>query len=98
VKVVYATAARTDFADIGLWIAEDSPARAASFVDELYNACERLAGMPKAFPVIPRRSASGIRRRPYREYLIFYRAMRGRVEIVRIIHGARDYEKILFPK
>lgn len=97
-KVVYSAEARADFAVIGLWIAEDNPVRAETFVDELHAACEALADMPRAFQLLPHRKGSGIRRRPYGRYLIFYRAGADRVEIVRVLHGARDYEAVLFPK
>jgi plasmid stabilization system protein ParE len=36
-----------------------------------------------------------IRRRPYRGYLIFYRIGRDAVQILHVIHGARDYTPIL---
>jgi plasmid stabilization system protein ParE len=39
----------------------------------------------------------GIRRRPFRDYLIFYRIEAGRITVLRIIHGARDYDRILDP-
>jgi plasmid stabilization system protein ParE len=31
----------------------------------------------------------------FRDYLIFYRELPDRVEIVRVLHGARDIERIL---
>ena len=32
----------------------------------------------------------------YRDYLIFYRVREELIEVIRILHGARDYETILF--
>jgi toxin ParE1/3/4 len=54
-RVAYATAARYDLVEIGAWIAEDNPSRAESFVNELQDACDSLAHMPRAFPVLLRR-------------------------------------------
>ncbi|MGZ8218664.1 type II toxin-antitoxin system RelE/ParE family toxin [Methylomagnum sp.] len=54
--------------------------------------------MPRAFPLIPRYERHGIRRRAHRDYLIFYRVGEGFVEVIHILHGARDYEALLFPQ
>ena len=39
----------------------------------------------------------GLRRRIYGSYLIFYRIRDDTVEVLHVLHGARDYDKILFP-
>lgn len=96
-KVVISEAAYADLLKIGRDIQQDSPERAETFVSELYDRCQRLGGMPRAFPLLPNWEERGVRRRPYREYLIFYRVEKERVEILHVLHGARDFEKILFP-
>lgn len=48
------------------------------------------------WPALADRRAGGLRRRLHAGYLIFYRVGTDRVEIVRIIHGARDYPSLLF--
>ena len=53
--------------------------------------------MPRAFPVLFKIDGVQIRRKPFRNYLIFYTIGREAVEIAHVIHAARDYEKILFP-
>ena len=52
---------------------------------------------PEGYALVPRYEALGIRRRPYRDYLIFYRVSDDSIEILHVLHGARDYETILFP-
>jgi plasmid stabilization system protein ParE len=52
--------------------------------------------MPRAFPVLLKIDGVQIRRKPFRNYLIFYAVHRERIEIVHVIHAARDYEKIFF--
>lgn len=32
-----------------------------------------------------------------RDYLIFYRVFDGLVEVIHVLHGARNYEALLFP-
>ncbi len=96
-KVVITEAAYADLLQIGRTIQADNPARAVTFVDELHDRCRRLGSMPLAYPLLPNWEASGVRRRPYRNYLIFYRVTATSVEILHVLHGARDYEAILFP-
>jgi toxin ParE1/3/4 len=52
--------------------------------------------MPRAFPLLPRWEEQGIRRRPYGDYLIFYRVNANVIDVLHILHGARDFEAILF--
>jgi plasmid stabilization system protein ParE len=98
VIVVLTDEAKVDFERIGDFIASDNPRRAETFVGELLDRCLRLAEMPRAFPFVPRYEKTGIRRRPYENYLVFYRIAETRVEILHILNGAQDYESILFPK
>ena len=96
-KVVLTGAAYDDLLRIGQFIKRDSPARATTFVAELHARCRRVGTMPKAFPLVPGHEDEGIRRRPYRDYLIFYRVGPSAVEILHILHGAQDYDAVLFP-
>ena len=97
-KVVLSAAARADLREIALYIARDSKARARSFVRELQAKARDVGEMPLALPLVPRYERHGVRRRPFGSYLIFYRIEERRVSIVRIVHGARDYEGFLFPE
>jgi toxin ParE1/3/4 len=54
--------------------------------------------MPRAFPLLPEWEDRGVRRRPYGNYLIFYRIAADTVEVLHVLHGARDFEAILFPE
>jgi len=96
VKVGLSTNAKNDLFEIGLFIAQDSNERSISFVRELRAACKAIGDMPRAFPLID--AATGIRRKPYKSYLIFYTVSEERIEIARIIHSARDYMKLLFSR
>lgn len=96
-RVVLTDVAYTDLLRIGAAIRVDNPRRAATFVAELYECCQSLSSMPRAFPLLPDWTDRGVRRRPYGNYLIFYRINGELIEILHVLHGARDYEAILFP-
>ena len=94
--VVYTDEARDDLEGIGDYIAADNPARALSFVLEISERCEDLADMADAFPLVPRYEHTKVRRRPFRNYVIFYRVTDSRVDVLHILNGAQDFEAILF--
>jgi len=96
VKVVIAEAAKADLAEIAHFIAQDNPVRAETFVDELLDRCRHLAVMPNACALIPRYKRGGIRRCVHGNYLIFHRVFQDRIEVIHVLHGARDYESLLF--
>lgn len=96
-NVVFAPSAKLDLRGIAAWIGRENPERAAGFVEDLIDRCHTLAEMPRRYPLVPRYEQHGIRRFPYRDYLIFYRLTEDAVQIVHVLHGARDYEKLLFP-
>jgi plasmid stabilization system protein ParE len=95
-KVVVSAAAEQDLREIGEFVARDSPSQAARVVNAIADRAQQLAEAPEAFQLVPRYEHFGMRRRPYKNYLIFYRVAANAVEVVRILHGARDYEHILF--
>lgn len=96
-KVVFAPSAKLDLRGIAAWIRRDNPGRAASFIEDIIDRCETLAEMPRRYPLVPRYEQHDLRRLPYGDYLIFYRVREEAVQIVHVLHGARDYEKLLFP-
>jgi plasmid stabilization system protein ParE len=95
--VTITEAAERDLEGIGDWIAQGNPNRAVTFVLELRRRCLALADAPRAYPLLPHHERTGVRRRVYNNYLIFYRIVDESIEVLRVIHGARDYEPILFP-
>jgi toxin ParE1/3/4 len=62
----------------------------------LRERATQVADNPLAFPLVPHHECRGIRRRVFRGYLIFYRTEADSVSIVRVLHGAQDYEAVLF--
>jgi toxin ParE1/3/4 len=96
--LVISGAAEADLESIGDWIARDNPARALTFVRELRRRCESLIDAPRGYARVPRYEHLGIRRRVYRDYLIFYRIIDDKIEVLHVLHGAREYRSILFPE
>ncbi len=97
-KVTITEAAYADLSTIGRYILDHNPVKALSFVEELQQACLQLGEMPGAFAELQLPTLKGIRRRPHGNYLIFYRIGASTIEVLRILHGARDYENILSPE
>jgi toxin ParE1/3/4 len=98
VIVVVTAEAESDLERIATYIAEQSPKIALNFVRELRGKCESLADAPRGYPLVPRHEHLGICRRSFGNYLIFYRVGPKAIEVVHILHGARDYERLLFPE
>lgn len=96
-KVVLAEEALSDLESIADYIAQDNPIRARSFVAELLAKAQKLADMPEGFPLVPRYAHLGVRRRVHGNYLIFYRVEATQITVIHVLHGARDYEGLLFP-
>jgi toxin ParE1/3/4 len=99
-NVVLTQRATNDLLSIQQYIGQHNPERAESFVEELLDRCYGLANtnMATAFPLVPRYERYGIRRRSHGNYLIFYQISGDRVEVIHVLHGARDYLPLLFPE
>ena len=96
-KLVITAEAQNDLREIADYIAHDNPLRAVTFINEIEARLERLSFMPRAYPLLPRHETSGVRRAIFKDYLIFYRIKDDAVVVHHILHGSRDYEKMLFP-
>lgn len=94
-RVAITAAAKADLIAIGEFIRPHNPARAATFIDELLDRCHDLADMPRAYPLVPRYEQWGIRRRVYRDHLIFYRVQSELIEVIHVLNGAQDYDALL---
>ena len=84
--------AEIDLVEIWRFIAKDDPRAADRVLDRIDAACVLLAGSPKNGP---RREdlAPGLRFWPLGNYLIFYTEADDGIQVVRVLHGARDYAR-----
>jgi toxin ParE1/3/4 len=85
--------AREDLIEIWDYIADDSIANADAFIDKLYEAIEALGRHPGSGRHRDE-LAPGIQSFPFGRHIIFYRVVTNAIEIVRVLHGARDIENI----
>jgi toxin ParE1/3/4 len=83
-----------DVDDIWHHIAQDNPAAATRMVERLAHGVARLADFPLSGPARPE-IGEGARSMPIGAYLVLYRIAPDAVEIVRVIHGARDLGGVL---
>jgi plasmid stabilization system protein ParE len=54
--------------------------------------------MPLGYPLVPRYEKKGLRRCVHGNYQIFYRVDGELIFVIRVLHGARDYEALLSPR
>lgn len=97
-KVRFSRQSRADLVEITRAISKDNPRRAETFADELEAACIGLSDMPNEFQVFSQRNGQEVRRRPHGNYIIIYRVVTGHIDILRIIHGARNYQRLFRSK
>jgi toxin ParE1/3/4 len=92
--------ARRDIREIAGYIAADNLDASDRFIDEVYSAFHLLAGMPDMGSArrFRREGLTGLRvwRVPhFKKYLILYRPRPDSIEIIRVLHGARNVERLL---
>ena len=86
--------AEADIEAIALYIADDNPPAAGRWLDEIYVRCKRPGEMP-GMGVARSDVRPDLRTSPAGNYLILYREIDNGAEIVRVVHGARHWQKLL---
>lgn len=92
-KVRLTPEAETDLEGIGDRIAERNAARAVTYVRELRERCLRVGDLPHARPPRPQ-WGEGIRITIHGNYAIVHRVRDETVQILRVVHGARDLDAL----
>jgi toxin ParE1/3/4 len=88
-----------DMRDIVAYIAADNPKAAARFVPALEATYEQLVALPGMGSVrhFGRKDLPEVRMVPvtgFENYLVFYVALQTHVQVLRILHAARDFPTI----
>jgi len=83
----------SDLAEIWDYIADDSEARADAFVATIDAKFQTLAKQP-GIGRMRDELATGLRSLPIGRYVIFYLSLADGIEIIRVLHGARDIDTI----
>lgn len=86
--------AEADIEAIADYIAEDNLGAALRWVDGIEERCAQLANMPGLGVARPD-VRPDLRMLPTGNYLILYRQAGDEVEIVRVLHGARQWQDLL---
>ena len=89
------SSAEDDLENIGDYIAREDPRSAVEHVRVLKAKCMDLAYFPRRFALVAGQEPEGVRRRVHGNYVILYRIDDAAVVILHIVHGARDYGRLL---
>lgn len=92
--VVFSPAAETDLDDIWYAIALDNLTAADRALDAIRQRCDQLSDFPESGPLRSEISSQA-RSLNAGSYIILYQISATSVEIVRIVHGARDVTALL---
>ena len=85
--------AEADLEEIGDYIAQDNPARAVTFIDEIRARFEAIDRNPLACAARPEVDPD-VRACVHGQYMIFYYVIGTTVEIARVLHGARNLTRL----
>ena len=92
-RILRREAAKSDLKEIWKYIALDSTERANGFLRTLNDKMEAKAKNPlmgrERDEVMP-----GLRSFPFGRYVIFYQPLQDGIDVVRVLHGARDLESL----
>jgi len=94
-RFVLTPAAKADLAEIAAFIGRDNPRAAGRVLAEIRNAMRRLASSPRMGHLREDLVEEPVRFWPVYSYLILYRPETRPLEILRVLHGARDVRSIL---
>jgi toxin ParE1/3/4 len=96
-EVHLSDAAEADLEEIGDYLAAESPAAAISVVARLRASCIGLTSSPERHARVPRFEHRDVRRVVMAPYVVFFRIELENITVLRILHGARDYDGLIFP-
>ncbi len=85
--------AEEDLIDIWVHIAGDNQDASDRLLDRIDQACDLLAQFPDTGTSYEQVRA-GLRLFPTGKYLILYRRVGSSIEIVRVVHGARQWQSL----
>ena len=92
-RIVRRPLAAADVDEIWDYIAEDSPEQADAWVDRLDAKLRVLATQP-TMGRAREELAPGLRSLPFGHYVIFYLPLPDGIDVVRVLHSARDIDAV----
>lgn len=94
-KARYTSLAESDIGTIIRYIGSLDPAAAMKMLNQLDSACQRLAEAPGVGQARPD-LLPDLRFLPVRSYLVFYKEVAEGIQVLRVLHGSRDYKRTDF--
>lgn len=98
-NIIYSEYVATDIEEIYEYIAANDENAAYKMIEQFEHTILNLSEFPQLGNIskIKELHAKNIRMIPIEKYLIFYKInkQKNELQILRIIHGARDYEKLI---
>ena len=86
--------AKTDAVEIWAYIAEDNVSAADDLIDQIESRLAGLARMPESAEAVSY-IAPDVRRSSVGNYVIYYRPIDDGIQVLRILHGARQPEDLV---
>ncbi|MBH0199876.1 MAG: type II toxin-antitoxin system RelE/ParE family toxin [Nitrospira sp.] len=93
-RIEWTEPAVSDLDNIHDYIARDSAEYADVFVERLVLAAERLHSFPSSGRVVPEAKDQRVREVLVESYRIIYRVKLTKVQILTVVHGARDLTRM----
>jgi len=94
-KVFLTDSADRDLLDIWLFIAKDSIRAADKWFHTLETKCKQLAENPLSGR-LREKLAYNLRSFPVQDYILFYQPVEEGILLIRVLHGSRDIDYLLF--
>lgn len=82
-----------DYGAIWDYVAARNPTAADELLRKFDAAVQLLSDYPHAGPERPE-LRPGLRSYPVDDYLLFYKPLRGGIELLRVVHGARNLRQV----
>lgn len=92
-RIIRSPESKEDVLEIGRYIARGNMDAALAMLDEFDRVLKLLAEFPGMGPA-REELGQGLRSFPVGKYLIFYREAPRGIEVIRVLHGARNLRRI----
>jgi toxin ParE1/3/4 len=94
-NVVFTPEAEDDLEEITRYIALDNPPAALRWLDEMEGVCRLLFEQPGIGQRMHTKRFGEVRRHTTGSYLIYYQPIADGIVILRVLHGARDQQRLV---
>ena len=94
-KITWSSSALDDLREIHAFICRDAESYATRMIERILSAVEPLSDFPQLGRIVPERNDASYREVIVRPYRVVYRNSVGRIDIIAVIHGARDFDRAI---